>query len=48
MAADAVDDYRITIPLEDIRDYDVIVAYAMNGRPLPRDAVWQLNRLTVQ
>lgn len=35
--ADSVDDYRITIPLQDIRDYDVIVAYAMNGRPLPRD-----------
>jgi hypothetical protein len=37
VVADAVDDYRIAIPLEDIRDYDVIIAYAMNGKPLPLD-----------
>jgi hypothetical protein len=35
--ADAVDDYAVKIPMEDIRDYDVIVAYAMNGKPLPAD-----------
>lgn len=35
--ADAVDDYRIAIPMNDIEDYDVIIAYAMNGRPLPDD-----------
>jgi len=35
--ADAVDDYAVKIPMEDIRDYDVIVAYAMNGKPLPLD-----------
>jgi hypothetical protein len=35
--AAAVDDYRITIPSEDIRYYDVIIAYAMNGKPLPLD-----------
>jgi hypothetical protein len=35
--ADAVDDYQVRIPMEDIRDYDVIVAYAMNGEPLPAD-----------
>jgi hypothetical protein len=33
--ADAVDDYQVEIPMEDIRDYDVIIAYAMNGAPLP-------------
>ena len=37
MLADAVDDYQVKIPMEDIRDYDVIVAYAMNGKPLPPD-----------
>jgi hypothetical protein len=35
--ADAVDDYQVKIPMEDIRDYDVIIAYAMNGKPLPPD-----------
>jgi hypothetical protein len=35
--ADAVDDYQVKIPMEDIRDYDVIIAYAMNGAPLPAD-----------
>ncbi len=37
VVADAVDDYAVKIPMEDIQDYDVIVAYAMNGKPLPRD-----------
>jgi hypothetical protein len=37
LLADAVDDYQVTIPIEDIRDYDVIVAYAVNGKPLPED-----------
>jgi hypothetical protein len=37
LLADAVDDYQITIPMEDVRDYDVIIAYAMNGKPLPPD-----------
>ena len=35
--ADAVDDYAVKIPMEDIRDYDVIVAYAVNGKSLPAD-----------
>jgi hypothetical protein len=35
--ADSVDDYRVEIPIEDIEDYDVIVAYAMDGKPLPAD-----------
>ncbi|GAB2177714.1 molybdopterin-dependent oxidoreductase [Dongia sp. agr-C8] len=35
--ADAVDDYKVKIPMEDVRDYDVIVAYAVDGKPLPED-----------
>ena len=35
--ADAVDDYQVKIPMQDIRDYDVIIAYAMDGKPLPAD-----------
>ncbi|WP_395015589.1 molybdopterin-dependent oxidoreductase [Dongia sp.] len=35
--ADAVDDYQVKIPIEDIQDYDVIVAYAVDGHPLPED-----------
>lgn len=35
--ADAVNDYQVMIPREDVRDYDVIVAYAKDGRPLPED-----------
>jgi hypothetical protein len=35
--AEAIDDYRTRIPMEDIRDYDVIIAYAMDGKPLPLD-----------
>jgi len=37
LLADAIDDYQTPIPMEDVRDYDVIIAYAMNGKPLPRD-----------
>jgi hypothetical protein len=35
--ASAVDEYHIAIPTSDIQQYDVIVAYAMNGQPLPPD-----------
>ena len=35
--AAAVDDYQAVIPNEDFRDYDVIVAYAMNGALMPPD-----------
>jgi hypothetical protein len=35
--AGAVDDYQVKIPMADIRDYDVIVAYAVDGKPLPAD-----------
>jgi hypothetical protein len=35
--AAATDDYAATIPMEDIAGYDVIVAYAMNGKPMPSD-----------
>ena len=35
--ATAVDDYQIAIPMDDLRANDVIVAYAMNGQPLPAD-----------
>jgi hypothetical protein len=35
--AEAVDDYQTRIPMEDVRDYDVIIAYAMDGKPLPLD-----------
>lgn len=34
--ATALNDYVVDIPLADIRDYDVIVAYAMDGVPLER------------
>lgn len=37
LLADAVDDYQVKIPMEDIQDYDVIIAYAVNGKPLPED-----------
>jgi hypothetical protein len=37
LIADAVDDYQVRIPMEDVRDYDVIIAYAMDGMPLPED-----------
>lgn len=35
--ASAVDDYAVSIPMRDLRDYDVIIAYAMDGKPLPLD-----------
>jgi hypothetical protein len=35
--ASAVDEYHIAIPMADIEDYDVIVAYGMNSQPLPPD-----------
>ncbi len=37
IVAGAVDDYQVKIPIEDVRDYDVIVAYAVDGKPLPED-----------
>jgi hypothetical protein len=37
VVAAAVDDYQATIPIEDFRDYDVIVAYAMNGVAMTPD-----------
>jgi hypothetical protein len=37
LLADAVDDYQVTIPIEDVQDYDVIIAYAVDGKPLPED-----------
>jgi hypothetical protein len=37
LVAEAVDDYQSRIPMADVQDYDVIIAYAMNGKPLPRD-----------
>ena len=35
--AAATDDYAAAIPMEDVAGYDVIVAYAMNGKPMPAD-----------
>jgi hypothetical protein len=37
LRAMAVDGYAVDIPVSDARDYDVIVAYAMDGKPLPAD-----------
>jgi hypothetical protein len=37
VVAAATDAYAAAIPMEDIADYDVIVAYAMNGKPMPSD-----------
>jgi hypothetical protein len=37
VVAEAMDDYQNAIPMEDAEKYDVIVAYAKNGQPLPRD-----------
>jgi hypothetical protein len=37
LVANAIDDYQVTIPMEDVRDYDVIIAYAVDGRTLPED-----------
>jgi hypothetical protein len=36
MAA-GVDDYQAIVPAEDLENNDVIVAYAMNGKPMPAD-----------
>jgi len=33
--ATALNDYRITIPLQDARDFDVIIATRMNEQPMP-------------
>jgi hypothetical protein len=30
----ALNDYRVEIPLEDVRRYDVIVAHLLNGKPM--------------
>ncbi len=37
VVATAADEYRISIPTADARQYDVIIAYAANGRPLRPD-----------
>ena len=37
VVAEAMDDYQNEIPMEDVEKYDVIIAYAKNGQPLPRD-----------
>lgn len=36
VTASALNDYAVDIPVSDFRDYDVIVAYAMDGTPLER------------
>ena len=33
--ATALNDYRITIPIQDARDFDVIIATRMNEQPMP-------------
>ena len=37
VTATAMDQYRIDIPMSDFQRYNVIVAYAMDGAPLPLD-----------
>jgi len=37
VAATGIDEYRIEIPMVDFQDYDVLLAYAENGRPLRPD-----------
>jgi hypothetical protein len=37
VTAAAIDEYQTDIPIADFRDYDVVLAYAMNGTPLPPD-----------
>jgi hypothetical protein len=37
VVASGVDEYRIEIPMADFTDYDVLIAYAQNGRPLRAD-----------
>lgn len=36
VSASALNDYVVDIPVSDFRDYDVILAYAMDGVPLDR------------
>ena len=36
LRAVALNDYEVTIPMTDARDYDVIVARLLDGQPLPR------------
>jgi len=33
--ATALNDYRITFPLEDVRKYNVLLAHHLNGEPIP-------------
>jgi len=37
IVASSIDEYRIGIPMADLRDHDVLLAYAENGKPLPPD-----------
>ncbi|HEY4161544.1 MAG TPA: molybdopterin-dependent oxidoreductase [Dongiaceae bacterium] len=37
VTATGIDDYAVDIPIEDSRRYDVILAYSLNGKPLPPD-----------
>jgi hypothetical protein len=37
VVATGTDDYRIEIPITDFQDYDVLIAYRENGRPLRPD-----------
>jgi hypothetical protein len=37
VTANGIDDYAVDIPAEDFLDYDVIVAYSLNGKPLPAE-----------
>jgi hypothetical protein len=37
VTADGIDDYAVDIPAADFQDYDVILAYSLNGKPLPAE-----------
>jgi hypothetical protein len=37
VTAGGIDDYTVDIPNEDFQRYDVILAYSLNGKPLPPD-----------
>jgi hypothetical protein len=37
VVANAKDDYRVDIPVDDFEKYPVLLAWAMNGKDLPRD-----------
>jgi hypothetical protein len=37
LTASAIDEYQVPIPVSDAADYNVIVAYEANGKPLPVD-----------